>query len=64
MKYMEKSIEEIHYALENKEVTVDELIKESLEKSREVEEKYNAFVTILEDAEGLEVTDNVLEYTP
>ena len=64
MKYMEKSIEEIHYALENKEVTVDELIKESLEKSKEVEEKYNAFVTILEDAEGLEVTDNVLSGVP
>lgn len=64
MKYMEKSIEEIHYALENKEVTVDELIKESLEKSREVEEKYNAFVTILEDAKGVEVTDNVLSGVP
>lgn len=64
MKYMEKSIEEIHYALENKEVTVDELIKESLEKSKEVEEKYNAFVTILEDAKGVEVTDNILSGVP
>jgi len=33
MAYMNKSIEEIHKALINKEVTVDELIKESLEKS-------------------------------
>ena len=49
MAYMNKSIEEIHKALINKEVTVDELIKESLEKSKEVQNDCNAFVTILED---------------
>jgi aspartyl-tRNA(Asn)/glutamyl-tRNA(Gln) amidotransferase subunit A len=61
---MEKSIEEIHEALKNNEVTVDELIKESLDKSKEVQEKYNAFVTILDDAKGGEVTDNVLSGIP
>ena len=56
--YMDKSIEQIHEALKNKEVTVQELIKESLKKSHEVEEKYNAFVTILDDAKETEVTDH------
>lgn len=64
MKYMDKSIEEIHKALENKEVTVKELITESLEKSHEVQEKYNAFVTILDDAKEVEFTDNVLSGIP
>ena len=43
---MNKSIEELHELLKNREVTSQELIKESLELSHEVQEKYNAFVTI------------------
>lgn len=62
--YMDKSIEQIHEALKNKEVTVQELIKESLKKSHEVEEKYNAFVTILDDAKETEVTDHLLYGIP
>jgi hypothetical protein len=62
--YMDKSIEQIHEALKNKEVTVQELIKESLKKSHEVEEKYNAFVTILDDAKETEVTDHLLSGIP
>ena len=42
MTYMDKSIEEIHEALKNKKVTSEELIKESLQKSHEVQEKCNA----------------------
>jgi len=41
-KYMEKTIEELHELLKNKEVTSGDLIKESLSKSHEVGEKYNA----------------------
>ena len=37
--HMNKSIEEIHEALINGEVSSKELIRESLEKSHEVEEK-------------------------
>lgn len=62
--YMDKSIEQIHEALKNKEVTVQELIEESLKKSHEVEEKYNAFVTILDDAKETEVTDHLLSGIP
>ena len=62
--YMDKSIEQIHEALKNKEVTVQELIKESLKKSHEVEEKYNAFVTILDEAKETEVTDHLLSGIP
>ena len=35
MEYMNKSIEEIHEALKNKEVTSKELIEESVKKSHE-----------------------------
>ena len=64
MKYMNKSITELHDMLINNEVTSDELVKESLELSHEVEDKCNAFVTILDDAKGGEVTDNLLSGSP
>ncbi len=62
--YMEKTIKELHEDLINKKITSDELVKESLEKSHEVQDKYNAFVTILDDAKGEDVTDNVLSGIP
>ena len=58
MEYMSKTIEEIHGALINKEVTVKELIDESIKKSHLVQDKCNAFVTILDDAKEVEVTSN------
>ena len=64
MKYMDKSIEELHDLLVKGEVTSDELVKESLELSHEVQDKCNAFVTILDDAKGGEVTDNLLSGIP
>lgn len=64
MKYMNKSIEKLHELLVNKEVSSDELVKESLELSHKVQEKCNAFVTILDDAKGEEVTDNLLSGIP
>ena len=64
MKYMNKSLEELHKMLKNGEVTSDELIKESLELSHEVQDKYNAFVTILDDAKGTKITDNILSGIP
>ena len=64
MKYMNKSIEELHELLVKGEVTSDELVKESLELSHEVQDKCNAFVTILDDAKGVEVTDNLLSGIP
>ena len=64
MKYMNKSIEELHTMLKNGEVTSEELIEESLKLSHEVQEKYNAFVTILDDAKGTKITDNLLSGIP
>ena len=64
MKYMNKSIEELHELLKAGEVTSKELIEESLKLSHEVEDKYNAFVTILDDAKEVEVTDNLLSGIP
>ena len=64
MKYMNKSLEELHEMLKNGEVTSKELIEESLKISHEVQEKYNAFVTILDDAKEREVTDNILSGIP
>ena len=64
MKYMNKSIEELHELLKSGEVTSKELIEESLKLSHEVEDKYNAFVTILDDAKEAPVTDNLLSGIP
>ncbi|MGN1371526.1 MAG: amidase family protein [Candidatus Coprovivens sp.] len=64
MKYMDKSIEELHEMLVKGDVTSDELVKESLERSHEIQDKCNAFVTILDDAKGCEVTDNLLSGIP
>ncbi len=64
MKYMNLSIEELHKLLKNGEVTSKELIEESLKLSHENQEKYNAFVTILDDAKEMPITDNVLSGIP
>ena len=64
MKYMNKSIEELHNLLKSGKVTSKELIDESLKLSHEVQEKYNAFVTIIDDAKEVSVTDNLLSGIP
>ena len=64
MKYMNKSIEELHNLLKTGEVTSEELIKESLALSHEIQEKYNAFVTILDEAKPTKITDNLLSGIP
>ncbi|MCI9435266.1 MAG: Asp-tRNA(Asn)/Glu-tRNA(Gln) amidotransferase subunit GatA [Bacilli bacterium] len=64
MSYMEKTIVELHEDLKKGVVTSDELVKESLKKSHEIQEKYNAFVTILDGAKGVNVTDNLLSGIP
>ena len=64
MEYMNKTIKEIHDDLVSGKVTSEDLIKESLEKSHTVQDKCNAFVTILDDAKASEVTDNLLSGIP
>ncbi len=62
--YMEKSISELHDLLKSGKATSKELIKESLVKSHEVQEKYNAFVTICDDAKDTPVTDELVSGIP
>lgn len=64
MEYMDKSITKIHEALKSNEVTVADLVKESLAKSHLVNESCNAFVTILDDAKETIVTDDLLSGIP
>ena len=64
MNYMHKNITELHDMLKRNEVTSEILIEESLKKSHEVQAKYNAFVTILDDAKPEEVTDSLLSGIP
>ena len=64
MKYMNKSITEIRDLLDNEKVTPSDLIKESLDISHEVQEKNNAFVTIIDDAKEQEKNSNVLNNIP
>ena len=64
MEYMHKSITELHELLKKGEVTSKELIEESLRKTHELQEKCNAFVTILDDAKEEDVTDELLSGIP
>ena len=57
-------IEKLHEMLKKGEVSSEELVKEAIRKSHEVEEKCNAFVTIMDDAQGVEVTDDLLSGIP
>ena len=64
MNYMTKTIEELHDDLKSGKVTPKELVDEALKKSHAIQDKYNAFVTILDDAKHLEVTDDLLSSIP
>ena len=61
---LNKTIKELHEDLISGKVTSDELVKESIKMSHDVENKYNAFVTILDDAKGGSVADNLLSGIP
>ncbi|MCR5787659.1 MAG: Asp-tRNA(Asn)/Glu-tRNA(Gln) amidotransferase subunit GatA [Bacilli bacterium] len=61
---MDKTIVELHELLKNGETTSEELVKESISKSHEVQEKCNAFETILDDAKGADITDDLLSGIP
>ncbi len=61
---LEKSIVELHEELKNKKITSDELVKESVEACHDIQEKINSFVTIIDDAKGTDVTDELLSGIP
>ncbi|MDE5539338.1 MAG: aspartyl/glutamyl-tRNA amidotransferase subunit A [Bacilli bacterium] len=62
--YMDKSIEELHELLKGNKITSKELVNESLKKSHEIQDKYNAFVTILDAAKESNVTEELLSGIP
>ncbi len=61
---LEKGIKELHDELKSKKITSDELVKESIKACHDIQEKTNSFVTIIDDATGTEVTDELLSGIP
>ena len=61
---IEDGIKALHEKLINKELTSDELVKKSIDACHSIEEKTNAFVTIIDDAKGTKVTDDLLSGIP
>lgn len=61
---LEKNIKDLHECLKNGEITSEELVKLSLKKCHEVQEKCNSFVTIIDDAKANEINDNLLSGIP
>lgn len=59
-----KSIKELHEDLLNKKVTSKELIDESLEKCHSIQDKTNAFVTIIDDIKETEVINELVSGIP
>ena len=64
MSYMNKGLKELHTLLKEGKVTSEELIKEALEKSHKLQKECNAFVTILDEAKEMPITDNILSGIP
>ena len=61
---LDKGIVELHELLKSGKITSQDLVNESIKKSHEVQGICNAFVTILDDAECCEVTDDLLSGIP
>jgi len=64
MSYLDKSLSEIHAALKEGKVTSKGLIEESLKRAHDSQDELNSFVTILDDANEEEITDNILSGIP
>lgn len=60
---MNYGIIKLHEMLKNNETTIEELVNDSLKKAHELQEKCNAFVTIMDDTK-VEVNDNLLSGIP
>lgn len=57
-------IEKLHDMLKSEEITSEEIVKESIKKSHEIQEKCNAFVTIMDNASCEKITDDLLSGIP
>lgn len=64
MDYMSFNIKELHELLKSGKVTSEELVVESLKKAHANQDDCNSFVTIIDDAKGNKVDDNLLSGIP
>lgn len=60
----EKNIIELYELLKKGEITSEDLVKESLQKSHEINDKYHAFVTICDDTTPSITTDSLVSGIP
>ena len=61
---MNKGIKELHNDLINKTISPEELIRDSIKSCHDIQEKTNAFVTIIDEAKPNEMTDDLLSNIP
>ncbi len=61
---LEKNIKELHEDLSQNKITSDELVKSSIKACHDIQEKTNAFVTIIDEAKGEKVTDELVSGIP
>ena len=57
-------IEKLHEKLIKGELKSSDLVKESITKSKEFQDKYNMYVTLLDNVEDVEITDSLLSGIP
>ncbi len=57
-------IVDLHKKLINKEISSDELVKESIDACHKIQETTNSFVTIIDEVKGTNVTDDLLSGIP
>ena len=57
-------IEKLHEKLIKGELKSSDLVKESIAKSKEFQDKYNMYVTLLDNVEDVEITDSLLSGIP
>ena len=56
--YLGRTIEELHELLKSGQVKSSDLIKESIDKSKKLQDKCNAFITIMDDVKAVEVRED------
>ena len=57
-------IKTLHEKLKSGSITSDTLVKESLDKCHSIQDKINAFVTIIDEAKGKDVSDELVSGIP
>ena len=57
-------IEKLHEQLIKGELKSSDLVKEAIAKSKEFQDKYNMYVTLLDNVEDVEITDSLLSGIP